>query len=61
VRQRAVLVLRYWTDLPVAEVASILSCSEGTVTSTASRAAVRLAEILAEATSPAAEPTTPHA
>jgi RNA polymerase sigma-70 factor (sigma-E family) len=61
VRQRAVLVLRYWSDLPVAEVADILGCSEGTVTSTASRAAGRLAEILAQAKSPAPEPTTPHA
>ena len=46
-RQRAVLVLRYWADLPVAEVADILGCSVGTVTSTASRAAARLAEALA--------------
>jgi RNA polymerase sigma-70 factor (sigma-E family) len=56
-RQRAVLVLRYWADLPVAEVADALGCTEGTVTSTASRAAARLAEVLAHAKSPA----TPHA
>jgi RNA polymerase sigma-70 factor (sigma-E family) len=52
-RQRVVLVLRYWTDLPVAEVADILECSEGTVTSTASRAAARLAETLARSATPA--------
>jgi RNA polymerase sigma factor (sigma-70 family) len=45
-RQRAVLVLRYWTDLPVAEVAEVLGCSPATVTSTASRAAARLAASL---------------
>jgi RNA polymerase sigma-70 factor (sigma-E family) len=52
-RQRAVLVLRYWADLAVSEVADILGCTEGTVTSTASRAAARLAEILTQAKSPA--------
>jgi RNA polymerase sigma-70 factor (ECF subfamily) len=48
-------VLRYWADLPVAEVADILGCSEGTVTSTASRAAVRLAESLAHNAPPATQ------
>lgn len=55
-RQRAVLVLRYWADLPVAEVADTLDCTEATVTSTASRAAGRLAEILTRAKSPVSEP-----
>ena len=59
-RQRAVLVLRYWSDLPVAEVADILGCTEGTVTSTASRAAARLAEILPHAKPPATRPATPR-
>jgi RNA polymerase sigma-70 factor (sigma-E family) len=53
-RQRAVLVLRYWADLPVAEVADILGCSEPTVTSTASRAAARLAGALAHSPRPTA-------
>ncbi len=51
-RQAAVLVLRYWADLPVGEVADMLGCSEGTVTSTASRAAARLAETLAHSAPP---------
>ncbi len=41
-RQRAVIVLRYWEDLPEAEVAEILGCSAGTVKSTASRGLARL-------------------
>jgi RNA polymerase sigma-70 factor (sigma-E family) len=42
-RQRAVLVLRYFVDLPEAEVADMLGCSLGTVKSTASRGLARLA------------------
>jgi RNA polymerase sigma factor (sigma-70 family) len=30
-RQRTALVLRYYSDLPVAEVAELMSCSQGTV------------------------------
>lgn len=60
-RQRAVLVLRYWADLPVSEVADVLGCSQGTVTSTASRAAARLAEILAHAKSPDITSAAPQA
>lgn len=36
-RQRAVVVLRYWEDLSVAQTADLLGCTEGTVKSTASR------------------------
>jgi RNA polymerase sigma-70 factor (sigma-E family) len=45
-RQRAVLVLRYFLDLPEAEVAAALQCSLGTVKSTASRALARLEQAL---------------
>jgi RNA polymerase sigma-70 factor (sigma-E family) len=41
-RQRAVLVLRYFEDLPEAEVARALGCSVGTVRSTTHRSLARL-------------------
>lgn len=43
-RQRTVLVLRYFVDLPEGEVAELLGCSVGTVKSTTSRALARLRE-----------------
>ena len=45
-RQRAVLVLRLYDDLPEAQVAQILNCSVGTVKSAQSRALTRLREEL---------------
>lgn len=46
-RTRAVLVLRYWEDLPEAEAARILGCSVGSVKSQASRGLQRLRKVLA--------------
>jgi RNA polymerase sigma-70 factor (sigma-E family) len=43
-RQRAVLVLRVYDDLPEAQVADMLNCSVGTVKSAMSRALARLRE-----------------
>ncbi|CCK30956.1 ECF subfamily RNA polymerase sigma factor [Streptomyces davaonensis JCM 4913] len=47
-RQRTVLVLRYFEDLPEAEVARILGCSVGTVRSTTHRSLARLRTLAPE-------------
>lgn len=46
-RQRAVVVLRHWLDLDVAETARIMSCSTGTVKSQNAKALDRLRTVLA--------------
>ena len=45
-RQRATVVLRYYSDLPVAEVAQALGCSVGTVKSQTARAVEALRGLL---------------
>lgn len=45
-RQREAFVLRYWEDMDVAETASVMGCSEGSVKTHCSRAVHTLATIL---------------
>jgi RNA polymerase sigma-70 factor, ECF subfamily len=47
-RQRAVIVLRYYEDMPEAEIAAVLGTSAGTVKSHAARALRRLADLLGQ-------------
>jgi RNA polymerase sigma-70 factor (sigma-E family) len=56
-RQRAVLVLRYYLDLPEAEVAAALKCSLGTVKSTSARGLARLERTLRPNNDPRSIPT----
>ena len=53
-KQRAVLVMRYWDDVPDAEIAAALNCSAATVRSQASRALARLRVLASD--SPARPP-----
>ena len=45
--QRAAVILRYWEDLPIAETAELLGCSEGTVKSQAAKGLAALRHLLA--------------
>jgi RNA polymerase sigma factor (sigma-70 family) len=47
-RQRAAIVLRYYQDLPEAEIAALLGCRPGTVKSSLSRALASLRKELSE-------------
>jgi RNA polymerase sigma-70 factor (sigma-E family) len=48
VKQRAVLVLRYFEDLPEGQVAELMNCSVGTVRSQTARALARLRVVAPE-------------
>ncbi|MGW7664342.1 SigE family RNA polymerase sigma factor [Streptomyces sp. NPDC054756] len=62
-RQRTVLVLRYFEDLPEADVARVLGCSVGTVRSTTHRSLARLRVLAPElaALDPGADTARPAA
>src|SRR5205085_1285152 len=45
-RQRAAVVLRYYEDLPEAEIARVMGCSVGTVKSQLAKARAHLAQAL---------------
>jgi RNA polymerase sigma factor (sigma-70 family) len=51
-RQRAVLVLRFYEDLPEAQVAEILGCGVGTVRSMTSRTLARVRALAPELVTP---------
>jgi RNA polymerase sigma-70 factor (sigma-E family) len=56
-KARAVVVLRYWTDLSVEEVAAVLGCSASNVRSQSTRALSKLRVVLGDALSETAAPS----
>ena len=55
-RSRAVVVLRYWADLSVEQVAAALGCSPGNVKSQSARALVKLRVVLGDAMTESGSP-----
>jgi RNA polymerase sigma factor (sigma-70 family) len=55
-RARAVVVLRYWADLTVAQVADVLGCSTGNVTSHNADVLGKLRTVLGETASQSVPP-----
>jgi RNA polymerase sigma-70 factor (sigma-E family) len=56
-RARAVVVLRYWADMSVQQVATLLGCSEGTVKSQSARGLDKLRPLLDDAAAAAQHET----
>jgi DNA-directed RNA polymerase specialized sigma24 family protein len=58
-RARAVVVLRYWADLSVDQVAEVLGCPTGTVKSLNARALDKLRAVLGDAMTGSGSPSRP--
>jgi RNA polymerase sigma-70 factor (sigma-E family) len=58
-RSRAAVILRYWEDLSVDQVAALMGCSPGTVKSLCSRALDKLRPLLGDAVPGSGQPSPP--
>ncbi len=59
-KSRAVVVLRYWADLSVEQVADVLGCSPGNVKSQSARALDKLRAVLGDAITESGSPDHPR-